>query len=74
VPLWSKKGKRIEMIKIYNLGYSAAINNYLISTEIGYVLIDNGYENIFNHFSNKLIKIHVSPKAIERFRKVLAQA
>ena len=62
------------MIKIYNLGYSAAINNYLISTEIGYVPIDNGYENIFNHFSNKLIKIHISPKAIERFRKALAQA
>ena len=62
------------MIKIYNLGYSAAINNYLISTEVGYVLIDNGYENIFNHFLNKLIKIHVSPKAIKRFRKVLAQA
>ena len=62
------------MIKIYNLGRSVALNNYLISTEIGYVLIDNGYENTFNHFTNKLTKIHISPKAIERFRKVLAQA
>jgi len=49
------------MIKIYNLGRNVALNNYLISTEIGYVLIDNGYENTFNHFTNKPIKIHISP-------------
>ena len=52
------------MIKIYNLGYCAAFNNYLISTEIGYVLIDTAYEGGFKYFTNKLKHFRISPKEI----------
>ena len=31
------------MTQIFNLG-SRVVNNYLISTEVGYILIDTGYE------------------------------
>ncbi|MBR6449085.1 MAG: MBL fold metallo-hydrolase [Fibrobacter sp.] len=51
------------MAKIYNLG-SRIVNNYLISTEIGYILIDTGYEGGFKHFTNKLNYIHISPQEI----------
>ena len=51
------------MAQIFNLG-SRVINNYLISIEIGYILIDTGYEGGFKHFTNKLNYIHISPQEI----------
>ena len=51
------------MTNIYNLG-NRIVNNYLISTEIGYILIDTGYEGGFPQFSNKLNKFHIDPKEI----------
>ena len=50
-------------MEIFNLG-SRIVNNYLISTEVGYILIDTGYEGGFKHFTNKLKKLHISPKEI----------
>lgn len=50
-------------MKIFNLG-NRVVNNYLISTEVGYVLIDTGYEGGFKHFANKLNCLRVSPKDI----------
>ena len=51
------------MAKIYNLG-TRIVNNYLISTEIGHILIDTGYEGGFKHFINKLNHLHISPQEI----------
>ena len=50
-------------MKIFNLG-NRVVNNYLISTEVGYILIDTGYEGGFKHFANKLNRLHISPKDI----------
>ena len=50
-------------MEIFNLG-SRIVNNYLISTEIGYILIDTGYEGSFSRFSNKLNKLKINPKEI----------
>ena len=50
-------------MKFFNLG-TRVINNYLISTEVGYVLIDTGYEGGFRRFANKLNRLHISPKDI----------
>ena len=50
-------------MKIFNLG-SRIVNNYLISTEIGYILIDTGYEGSFSRFLNKLNKLKINPKEI----------
>lgn len=52
------------MIQIFNLGCCVAFNNYLISTEVGYILIDTGYEGGFKYFSNKLKQFRISPKDI----------
>ena len=51
------------MTDIYNFG-NRIVNNYLISTEIGYVLIDTGYEGGFPRFLNKLNKLHIDLKEI----------
>ena len=51
------------MIQIFNLG-NRVVNNYLISTEVGYILIDTGYEGGFRHFTNKLKQRRISPKDI----------
>lgn len=50
-------------MEIFNLG-NRIVNNYLISTEIGYILIDTGYEGGFPRFLNKLNKLHINPKDI----------
>ena len=50
-------------MKFFNLG-NRVVNNYLISTEVGYTLIDTGYEGGFKHFANKLNRLHISPKDI----------
>ena len=52
------------MTQIFNLGCNAAFNNYLISTEVGYVLIDTAYEGGFKYFTNKINKFHINPKEI----------
>lgn len=51
------------MTKIFNLG-NRIVNNYLISSEIGYILIDTGYESGFKHFTNKLKCLNITPKEI----------
>lgn len=48
---------------IYNLG-SRIVNNYLISSKAGYILIDTGYADGFPHFMKMLIKNHIQPKEI----------
>ncbi|MBR5413652.1 MAG: MBL fold metallo-hydrolase [Fibrobacter sp.] len=50
-------------MKFFNLG-TRVVNNYLISTEVGYVLIDTGYEDGFRHFADKLNRLRISPKDI----------
>ena len=52
------------MTQIFNLGCNAAFNNYLISTEVGYVLIDTAYEGGFKYFTNKINKFRINPKEI----------
>ena len=52
------------MTDIYNLGCGKVLNNYLISTEVGYVLIDTGYEGGFIHFTNRLNHFRITPKEI----------
>ena len=52
------------MNKIYNLGCCKALNNYLISTKVGYILIDTAYEGGFKYFTNKLKHFRISPKEI----------
>ena len=50
-------------MEFFNLG-NRVVNNYLISTEVGYVLIDTGYEGGFKHFINKLNHVRIFPKDI----------
>ena len=51
------------MTQIFNLG-SRVVNNYLISTEVGYILIDTGYEGGFRRFTNKLKQRRINSKDI----------
>ena len=48
---------------IYNLG-NRAVNNYLISSGVGYILIDTGYDGGFKRFMKKLKKNSVGPEEI----------
>ena len=48
---------------ICNLG-SRIVNNYLISSKAGYILIDTGYAGCFPHFMKMLKKNHIKPKEI----------
>ena len=48
---------------ICNLG-SRVVNNYLISSDLGYILIDTGYDGSFPRFLKKLRKNGVDPKEI----------
>lgn len=51
------------MTQIFNLG-NRIVNNYLISTEVGYILIDTGYEGGFRRFTNKLKQRRINSKDI----------
>lgn len=48
---------------ILNLG-NRVVNNYLISSETGYILIDTGYAGGFPRFMKKLEKHHIQPRDI----------
>ena len=48
---------------IINLG-TRIVNNYLISSEAGWILIDTGYPGGFPHFVKMLRKNHIQPKEI----------
>ena len=48
---------------IINLG-TRIVNNYLISSEVGWILIDTGYARGFPHFLNMLEKNQIRPKDI----------
>ena len=48
---------------ICNLG-SRIVNNYLISSKAGYILIETGYAGGFSHFIKILKKRHIQPKEI----------
>jgi len=48
---------------IINLG-TRVVNNYLISSEIGYILIDTGYAGGFPHFLKMLEKHRIQPREI----------
>ena len=50
-------------MNIINLG-TRVVNNYLISSPAGYILIDTGYTGGFPHFLNMLEKNHIQPKEI----------
>ena len=47
-------------VKILNLG-TRIVNNYLISSEAGWILIDTGYAGGFPHFSKMLEKNCIRP-------------
>lgn len=49
---------------ICNLG-SRVVNNYLISSDLGYLLIDTGYDGSFPRFLKMLRKNGVDPKEIK---------
>lgn len=49
---------------IYNLG-NRVVNNYLVSTKDGYILIDTGYADGFKRFQKKLQKAKIDPKEIK---------
>ena len=49
--------------EIRNLG-TRVVDNYLISSEAGLILIDTGYEGGFPHFMKMLEKNHIEPKEI----------
>ncbi len=49
---------------ICNLG-SRVVNNYLISSDLGYILIDTGYDGGFPRFLKMLGKNGVDPKEIK---------
>ena len=49
--------------EIRNLG-TRVVNNYLISSEAGLILIDTGYEGGFPHFIKMLEKNRIEPKEI----------
>ena len=48
---------------IINLG-TRIVNNYLISSEVGWILIDTGYARGFPRFLKTLEKNHIQPKDI----------
>ena len=48
---------------ILNLG-NRVVNNYLVSSEIGYILIDTGYAGGFSRFMKRLKKNHIQPRDI----------
>ena len=48
---------------IFNLG-NRVVNNYLISSDVGYILIDTGYAGSFPRFMTMLKKSGVDPKEI----------
>ena len=48
---------------ILNLG-NRVVNNYLVSSEAGWILIDTGYAGGFPRFMKKLEKHHIPPKDI----------
>lgn len=48
---------------IFNLG-TRVVNNYLISSEAGWILIDTGYAGGFPHFIKQLRKHGIDPKEI----------
>ena len=49
---------------IYNIG-SRVVNNYLISYDAGYILVDTGYAGGFSHFMKMMEKHHISPNEIK---------
>ena len=49
---------------IYNIG-SRVVNNYLVSFDAGFILVDTGYEGGFPHFLKKLEKHHIQPEEIK---------
>ncbi len=49
---------------IINLG-TCVVNNYLISSEAGMILIDTGYAGGFPHFLKMLEKNHIQPEEIK---------
>ena len=48
---------------IINLG-TRVVNNYLISSEAGWILIDTGYAGGFPHFLKQLEKHRIQPREI----------
>lgn len=58
------KGMRGKVTMILNLG-NRAVNNYLVSFDEGYILIDTGYEGGFVRFEKKLRKADVALKEIK---------
>ncbi len=50
--------------KIHNLG-NRVVNNYLISSDAGYILIDTGYDGSFPRFMKGLKKRRIAPKEIQ---------
>lgn len=48
---------------IHNLG-NRVVNNYLVASKAGYVLIDTGYDGSFPRFMRMLEKNHVQPRDI----------
>lgn len=51
-------------LTIINLG-TRVVNNYLISSEVGWILIDTGYAGSFPHFRKLLEKSGVRPEEIK---------
>ena len=51
-------------MKIWNLG-TRVVNNYLISSRDGLILIDTGYAGGFPRFLKQLEKNHIEPKEIK---------
>ena len=49
---------------IYNIG-SRVVNNYLVSFDAGFILVDTGYEGGFPHFLKMLEKHHIQPEEIK---------
>ena len=49
---------------IYNIG-SRVVNNYLVSYDAGYILIDTGYAGGFSHFMKMLEKHRIQPTEIK---------
>ena len=49
---------------ILNLG-NRTVNNYLISSPTGLILIDTGYDGSFPHFMKALEKNHIQPQEIK---------
>ena len=49
---------------IFNIG-SRVVNNYLVSYDAGYILVDTGYAGGFPHFMKMLKKYHIQPEEIK---------